>query len=251
MATKLIKKIEFKGKLTLMTGLHIGGTNSSMQIGGIDKSVIRNPLSNQPFIPGSSLKGKMRSLFEVSIGKMGPGIGRDVKNGPATEGPSADLYGNAVNEGQKPSRLIVRDCNLLGAINKNGERDLSIEEFAEKTEIPFTEGKTEVVIDRITSAANPRQIERVPAGAIFALTLVLNVWEQDGNEAVLLDNLFKSLELLKDDYLGGSGSRGYGQVSIEIESIREKSSDGYYGLEHGEIKERTKEFSARINKLKG
>lgn len=243
MATKLIKKIEFKGKLTLMTGLHIGGTNSSMQIGGIDKSVIRNPLTNRPYIPGSSLKGKLRSLLQVSLGQvksMEKPMGGNVYNISTDDGIDADLFGNATGDKrQKPSRIIVRDCELINH-----------EELLIKTEIPYTEGKTEVVIDRITSAASPRQIERVPAGAIFALTLVLNVWEQDGNEAVLLDNLFKSLELLKDDYLGGSGSRGYGQVSIEIESIQEKSTDGYYGKEHGEIKERTKEFSARINKLK-
>lgn len=251
MATKLNKKIEFRGKLILKTGLHIGGTNSSMQIGGIDKSVIRNPLTNQPFIPGSSLKGKMRSLFEISIGTTGPGVGSKVIHGPATIGPSSDLYGNATNEQQKPSRIFVRDCNLCCARNISTGEELSIEAFLEKTEIPFTEGKTEVVIDRITSAANPRQIERVPAGAVFTLNMVLNIWEQDNNEDTLIRNLFKSLELLKDDYLGGSGSRGYGQVGIEIESVLEKTTNDYFGNEIALPKDRTNEFSTWINKLKG
>lgn len=249
MANKLLKKIEFQGKLVLKTGLHIGGTNSNMQIGGIDKSVIRNPLTNQPFIPGSSFKGKMRSLFEVSIGQIGGSVG-NVNNGPANSGPSSDLYGNATNDRQKPSRLIVRDCNLKGAINLSTGQSFTIEEFAEKTEIPFTEGKTEVVIDRITSAANPRQIERVPAGAVFSLNMVLNIWEQDNNESIIFDNLFKSLELLKDDYLGGHGSRGYGQISIEIDEVLEKSTDDYFGKENSKPKDRTNEFSTRINKLK-
>jgi CRISPR-associated protein Csm3 len=249
MANKLLKKIEFQGKLVLKTGLHIGGTNSSMQIGGIDKSVIRNPLTNQPFIPGSSFKGKMRSLFEVSIGQIGGSVG-NVSNGPANSGPSSDLYGNATNDRQKPSRLIVRDCSLKGAINLSTGQSFTIEEFAEKTEIPFTEGKTEVVIDRITSAANPRQIERVPAGAVFSLNMVLNIWEQDNNESTLIDNLFKSLELLKDDYLGGHGSRGYGQISIEIDQVLEKSTDDYFGKENSKPKDRTDEFSIRITKLK-
>jgi CRISPR-associated protein Csm3 len=243
MTTRLIKKIEFRGKLTLETGLHIGGTNSSMQIGGIDKSVIRNPITNRPFIPGSSLKGKLRSLLQVSSGELKTlekPMGGNVYNISTDDKSDADLFGNASGDKrQKPSRLIVRDCELINH-----------EELLAKTEIPYTEGKTEVVIDRITSAASPRQIERVPAGAVFELNLVLNIWEQDQNETTLLDNLFKALELLKDDYLGGSGSRGYGQVNIIIEKIQEKTTDGYYGNEKGVIIDRTVEFSNRINKLK-
>lgn len=243
MTTRLIKKIEFQGKLTLATGLHIGGTNSSMQIGGIDKSVIRNPITNRPFIPGSSLKGKLRSLLQVSSGELRSlekPMGGNVFNVATDDKSDADLFGNATGDKrQKPSRLIVRDCELINH-----------EELLSKTEIPYTEGKTEVVIDRITSAASPRQIERVPAGAIFDLNLILNIWEQDQNEKTLLDNLFKSLELLKDDYLGGSGSRGYGQVLISIEKVQEKSTDGYYGNDQGVIVDRTADFSNRINKLK-
>ena len=167
-------------------------------------------------------------------------MGGNVVNVSTDDQEDADLYGNATgDEKQKPSRLIIRDCDLINHA-----------ELLSKTEIPFTEGKTEVVIDRITSAASPRQIERVPAGAQFRLNLILNVWEQDGNETTLIDNVFKSLELLKDDYLGGSGSRGYGQVSIEIEKILEKTTDEYYGRQKGEIKDRTGEFSDRIHKLK-
>lgn len=243
MTTMLIKKIEFQGKLVLATGLHIGGTNSSMQIGGIDKSVIRNPITNRPFIPGSSLKGKLRSLLQVCSGELKTlekPMGGNVFNVSTDDKSDADLFGNATGDKrQKPSRLIVRDCELVNH-----------EELLLKTEIPYTEGKTEVVIDRITSAASPRQIERVPAGAIFELNLVLNIWEQDKNEKTLLDSLFKALELLKDDYLGGSGSRGYGQVAIQIEKILEKSTESYYGKEQGVITDRTAEFSNRIQKLR-
>ncbi|HAJ98958.1 MAG TPA: type III-A CRISPR-associated RAMP protein Csm3 [Bacteroidales bacterium] len=243
MANKLLKKIEFSGILTLKTGLHIGGTNSSMQIGGIDKSVIRNPLTNQPFIPGSSLKGKMRSLLQVakgSIKEMDRPMGGNVYFVSTDDGPDADLFGNATgNRSQKPSRLIVRDCNLVNA-----------DELLDKTEMSYTEGKTEVVIDRITSAANPRQIERVPAGARFRMNLVLNIWEQDNNADILMNNLFKSLELLRDDYLGGSGSRGYGQISIEIEKITEKSSEKYYGVANATPVDISNKYVDQINKLK-
>lgn len=232
---KLLKKIEITGRIICKTGLHIGGSNTSMSIGGIDNSVIRNPLDGKPYIPGSSLKGKLRALLQISTGsieKLKKPSG-DVIYSVTKSGPDADLFGNATGDksdkednaesensnkkiNQKPSRLIVRDCYLI--------KD---KELLEKTEIPYTEGKTEVVIDRITSAANPRQIERVPAGAEFGLNMILNIWNDD-DEPSLMSNLFKSFELLSDDYLGGNGSRGYGQVSIVIEDILEKGTDTFY-----------------------
>lgn len=238
MANKLLKKIEITGTITLLTGLHIGGTNSSMSIGGIDKAVIRNPLTNQPFIPGSSLKGKMRSLLEVATGNIGGPSGGQVQNGPSKTGIAADLFGNAINEGQKPSRIIVRDCIMTNA-----------KEVLEKTELPYTEGKTEVVIDRITSAAMPRQIERVPGGAQFSLNLVVNVWEQDNNEKKLMDCMFESLQLLKDDYLGGHGSRGYGQVAFYIQDVKEKSVSDFYTGTKNEATPIRENYITAINKL--
>ncbi|MDQ3846424.1 MAG: type III-A CRISPR-associated RAMP protein Csm3 [Bacteroidota bacterium] len=238
MANKLLKKVEINGTITLLTGLHIGGTNSSMSIGGIDKAVIRNPLNNQPYIPGSSLKGKMRNLLEVATGNIGGPTGGQVKNGPSKSGSAADLFGNATSDAQKPSRIIVRDCTLVNA-----------EDVLRKTELPYTEGKTEVVIDRITSAAMPRQNERVPGGAQFTLNLVVNIWEQDNNEKELLDNVFKCLELLHDDYLGGHGSRGYGQITFQITAIDEKSVADYYGQEQAQPLSIMSRYQKQIDKL--
>lgn len=227
MSKKLLKKIEISGTITLKTGLHIGSTNSSMSIGGIDKGVIRNPVNNQPFIPGSSLKGKLRSLLEISLGHFDKGIS---EFGPAKSGPSAELFGNADKQNEQiPSRLIVRDAELLNP-----------EALLEATEIPYTEGKTEVVLDRITSSATPRQLERVPAGAEFSLGMVLNIWEGE-KEKELKNNLLKALRLLHDDYLGGHGSRGYGQVQIKIEKALEKSMDFYLG--ESQPKDVTGEFT--------
>jgi CRISPR-associated protein Csm3 len=83
--------------------------------------------------------------------------------------------------------------------------------------LPYTESKTEVAIDRVTSKANPRTFERVPAGAKFKLELVLNVFK-DEDEKSLKATLNQAIKLLEDDYLGGHGSRGYGQVKIELEN---------------------------------
>ena len=234
---KLLEKIEIIGTIVLETGLHIGGTNNSMSIGGIDKGVIRNPLNNQPYIPGSSLKGKMRALYEQSLSEFGPGVGRGIQFGPSKDigKTPAQIFGNATGgSDQRPSRLIVRDAYLLDA-----------EELLRKTDLPYTEGKTEVVIDRVTSAANPRQIERVPAGAKFKMNMVLNIYE---NEAIGITNVLHCLKLLKDDYLGGSGSRGYGQVTFIDIKILKKTIKGYYG-QNESVEDITDDFSTYLQKL--
>ncbi len=95
----------------------------------------------------------------------------------------------------------------------------------------------------------PRQNERVPAGARFRLNLILNIWEQDQNEEQLINILFTSLQLLSDDYLGGHGSRGYGQVSINIEKMVEKGSDSYYNGMEKDGKSIIEKYKAQIDKL--
>lgn len=202
MSIKLEKKVIYTGTITLKTGLHIGGTNASLNIGGPDKFVVRNPLTNIPYIPGSSLKGKMRSLVEIANG--------ETNNGKASNNPKSkagQLFGTAGDsDANRPSRLIVRDAEL----------DIDATDFS-NTDLPYTESKTEVAIDRVTSKANPRTFERVPAGAKFKLELVLNVFE-DEDEIGLKATLNQAIKLLEDDYLGGHGSRGYGQVKIELEN---------------------------------
>lgn len=195
---KLKKKIIYTGTIVLKTGLHIGGTNTALNIGGPDKFVVRNPITQLPYIPGSSLKGKMRSLIELAYG--------ETNNGSVTKDPNTKagkLFGVAseIDNGH-PSRIIVRDGEL-----KNPE-ELS------NTDLLYTESKTEVNINRITAKANPRTFERVPTGARFNLEMVLNVFDGDDEEE-LKSTIKKAIELLEDDYLGGNGSRGYGQVVFE------------------------------------
>jgi CRISPR-associated protein Csm3 len=216
---QLLKKIVFSGYVEALTGLMIGASNSGMAIGGPDKQVIRNPRTNLPYIPGSSLKGKMRSLLELFDGT----FSTDGKYGPTTNAShrAAKLFGYINNDEkvnnlpkQRPSRLLVRDGELLNP-----------EDFP-NTDLPYTEAKTENNLNRITAAANPRTFERVPKGAKFALELVLNVFDDD-NESELLNDLLVALRLVHDDYLGGGGSRGNGQVRFELTKVVERTAEHY------------------------
>ncbi|MCC8186832.1 MAG: type III-A CRISPR-associated RAMP protein Csm3 [Bacteroides sp.] len=215
MSKKLIKKILYTGTITLKTGLHIGGTNAALNIGGPDNFVVRNPISNIPYIPGSSLKGKMRALVEIFNG--------ETYNGKPTNdihSKAGALFGvSGDNKQSRPSRLIVRDAEL----------DTKSCDFSQ-TDLLYTESKTEVSIDRVTAKANPRTLERVPAGARFRLNMVLNVFEGE-NEDALRNTLEQAILLLHDDYLGGHGSRGYGQIEINYQE-ETKSHDKYLGR-HG------------------
>lgn len=228
---KINKKIKLTGVIKAETGLHIGGTNVGMAIGGADNTVVRNPISNQPYIPGSSLKGKMRSLLEKLEGKIGEKQDNTIINGPYhlnVNDPICLIFGTLpekirkqINSDQPVSRLIVRDCPLT----QQSARQL---EGLKSTDMPFTEVKTEVVIDRITSSATPRQLERVPAGAEFELGIILNIYEGD-DEKMLLEKIFQSLQLVQDDYLGGKGTRGSGQVSFRLNPLKYKSELEYQG----------------------
>ena len=220
---KLTKKIVYSGTITLLTGLHIGGTNAALNIGGPDKFVVRNPINNIPYIPGSSLKGKMRALIEIYHRcvdieyEKKSDIVKSVRASSDPESISGYLFGVSVDSKSKESkhyasRLVVRDAALIIK-----DELLGIDEnFFSNTDLPYTESKTEVAIDRVMAKATPRTYERVPAGAKFQLNMVLNIYEGD-NENQLKKTLMQALQLLHDDYLGGHGSRGYGQIQVDID----------------------------------
>ena len=223
MATpRLREKILIKGTVIVETGLLIGGSSSALEIGGTDKQVVRNPINKRPYIPGSSLKGKMRSLFELSRGQLGYDANSKAY-GPTLnkDHEAAQLFGfikdrnNRDGATQQPSRLIVRDGELQ---NPDELRN---------TELLYTEIKAENSIDRITAEANPRFFERVPRGAEFGLNLVLNIFEGDRNADSMLDWVFEAMKLVQDDYLGGCGSRGNGQIRFEIESVTRRTREYY------------------------
>jgi CRISPR-associated protein Csm3 len=213
---KLIEKIFIQGIIILKTGLHVGGAKTAMDIGGLDSPVIKTP-NGVPYIPGSSLKGKLRSL----LAKDKNGAQREHEDDPMIK----KIFGYAGNnkQGQEKdpeiTRLIVRDAYL--------DQKLFEIKFPAKEvvlETSFTEGKYENTIDRKSGkagGAGPRQIERVPAGAVFNFELVLDVYGK-AEKTEMLQLLNRGFELLEKDYLGGSGTRGYGQVEIELNENSQK-----------------------------
>ena len=208
------------GTIKLHTGLHIGSGNTEMHIGGTDNPVIKNPITQHPYIPGSSIKGKMRSLLEWDLGVVGLTQGKPLSFEhieKTTDKESAKallkLFGGAPKPGIEdslieevgPTRLSFWDCSLA---------EDWVEEMNQKN-LMLTEVKMENSIDRIKGTAeNPRNTERVPAGSRFIFRVSMRVHEGDDNlEAILLRGL-KLLELVG---LGGSGSRGYGKLEIQLD----------------------------------
>jgi CRISPR-associated protein Csm3 len=257
----LLGKLRLTSTLLVETGLHIGGGGENLNIGGLDKPVVRDPITRHPYLPGSSIKGKLRSILE-----------RLLPNKPLNRKGSRDTYryesddlesgftevgreqfiafegartchisrlfgstgvscwipsdivrsqnleatGNSKNiEGVEclkakgrnaPARLIVRDSHLL---TTSAEKLKKID-----TGLYMTEWKFENGLDRITAAANPRQVERVPAGSEFRFELVYTI--EDTIQAIEdLKNLAIAVAILEDDALGGHGSRGYGKVKFQ------------------------------------
>ena len=167
---QLVGKLILSGELRCETGLHIGAGKGSLEIGGADNPVVKDAFG-LPYIPGSSLRGRIRSLLENALGLTSP----------------AELVYLSKRKGQE-----VR-------IHQSDRPDDEI-----------TEVKSENAIDRITSQANPRTLERVPAGARFHVRMVLDVLCEE--DKALAARLIEGLRLLEDDALGGGGSRGSGRV---------------------------------------
>ncbi len=215
---RLIKKIIRRYEIELLTGLHVGGNKENIEIGGMDNPVIRDPLSNEPYIPGSSIKGKMRSLLEISAGI--PEVGGGSQKNKSEEANKINRAFGYAND-DLPSALIFGDAFLTE------ETKQQLKNIRDRLDAEYTELKFENVINRITGKADhPRQTERVPKGAKFEFEIIMNIWEYDNgqtNEQELNEMLEKGIKLLENDYLGGSGSRGYGRIKIkELENTRKE-----------------------------
>jgi CRISPR-associated protein Csm3 len=224
---RLLATIKIHGKIRTITGLHIGGNDTGLSIGGVDSVVIRNGLDGKPYIPGSTLKGKMRCLLERIYT---PGKLYEVGNSRVFKLDTLETYKDpekgfifhlfgitpheveALDEKAQamPTRLIFRDAPLSAESVEKLESSLYLD-------IPYTQVKTEVVIDRITSSATPRQIERVPADVYFDYEIIFNVYKE--SDLRWLKYLTEGMDLLEHDYIGGMGSRGYGQIHFETRVV--------------------------------
>ena len=205
-----------EARLELLTGLRIGGGDTEMQIGGVDNTVIKHPITQSPYIPGSSLKGKMRSLLEWRSGAVKEAPLDKSAYGSARGAVQAEirrilqLFGTGGGESKDdpqfaaeigPSRLAFWDCAL------SAQWEQSVRENNQS----LVEVKSENRINRISGVAeHPRNTERVPSGASFDFRLSVRTLDGDGED--LLDMVLQGLKLIEFDSLGGSGSRGYGKV---------------------------------------
>jgi CRISPR-associated protein Csm3 len=223
-----IKKLE--GKIILRSGLHIGSGNMEMHIGGTDSPVIKHPHTLEPYIPGSSFKGKVRSLLEMESGLMIYTEGNVVKSETlkkVNDNPELKskceailkIFGSSGADkedetGFGPTRVSFADCYLDDEWRKKAGDNRWL----------LTEEKSENVINRIKGTAeNPRFIERVPEGTKFKFLVTFKVLQS--GDAELFDTvLLKGLKLLEMDALGGNGSRGYGRISFKFndEEMNEK-----------------------------
>jgi CRISPR-associated protein Csm3 len=265
-------KVLVTGKIKAETGLFMGGSTVGLDIGGVDSAVIKDSEA-KPYIPGSSLKGKMRSLSEKDEGlatdenrvwvvkpdekgKKGISIhlcdeedckicnifGRTNGDFPKIDNSMTNRISreNVTIKSTTPTRLIVRDCHFIeeSLIPDDIRKDLhdqeeikkALEDVKKRLDLEWTQVKFENVIDRITSAANPRQMERVPEGAEFEFEMIYNVFNESDKSN--LKDVFMAMELVEHDYLGGSGSRGYGKVKFKDMGVYWNSKADY---ENGEV----------------
>ncbi len=213
----MAKQPTLKGKLIitatlkLVTGLHIGASKEFAPIGAVDSPFIRDALTNQPIIPGSSLKGKMRTLLAKV--RTNDYFLNDIDKDPEV---IKRLFGSTAKDEARAARLQFYDIFLTqDSYDRLTKLDL---------DTYIGEVKFENSISRATAVANPRQIERVPAGAEFAFKLIYNIEDEDKDRIKEdLATIREGLELLQFDYLGGSGSRGYGKIALKDFYVEEKT----------------------------
>lgn len=224
-----------RGKIKCETGLHIGGSKEKLEIGGVDSIVVRSPRTDYPYIPGSSIKGKMRHLLEYITGAVGDPIivvKKDSKDeseriqanlGNVSKAKEiVRLFGIGANEREEASmkfigltRLAVRDAFPDEATKVMWKEALG-------SDANFTEYKAENTIDRLTSAANPRFIERVVEGSVFDFEMAYSLYQMTEQEDYAemankdVELLLTGLRLLENVGLGKSGSRGYGKISLHF-----------------------------------
>jgi len=205
--SEFVGRLIIRGQIIVESGLHIG-TGAAEGIGLIDNYTIRDPLTQRPMIPGSSIKGRLRHALDQLLSQDHPQVNR--------------LFGHAPQDQEgSHTRIFVRDCHLI-------EDEKMLEELSSLS-TPYVEVKSENRIDRATGLAkDPRQTERLPAGSKLTFELVYNLYDESESSEDL-QNLRAAVRFVEDEYLGGSGSRGYGRVLFQVQNLEWKSKDSYLG----------------------
>lgn len=198
----ILDKIIIKAELRLLTGMHIGKSNDFAPIGAVDSVVITDPVTKQPLIPGSTLKGKLRTML-AKLETEGPSLNKHNEDSDIIK----RLFGASSPEIVE-SRLQFYDIFLNNAEELENK----------KMDLTYTEIKFENTINRTTAVAMPRQLERVPAGAKFDFKLVYNCEDASDLEEDI-ENLARALKMIQLDYIGGSGTRGYGKIAFSDFSV--------------------------------
>jgi CRISPR-associated protein Csm3 len=232
LSVNLYGRVFIRGNIKVLTGLHIGSPGT-MSIGGVDNAIIRDPLTNRPYIPGSSLRGKLRSLWEKLQGAsltqyISSTKGKEVRihvcNDPTEYAKClvCPIYGVPGDKpSSSPTRLIVRDTFIDDETAEQLDTEL-------RTDLPLAEVKWETAIDRVTSAATPRPIERIPAGVTFTnFEMIYSIYEAGDLDRFI--HVIDAMQLLEDDYLGGLGSRGSGKIcftdiELSVRATRPKNN---------------------------
>jgi CRISPR-associated protein Csm3 len=210
---KLKEYVEIQGTILLREGLRIGGTKEAVGIGETDNPIIRHPITRKPYIPGSSIKGKIRSLLEQKYSEASQRTGRPCDCANCF---ICSLFGcGSPTKGNEPSRLIFRDATLVAESEK---------ELEEALPGSFVEVKTEIAMDRNkgrTIQGSLRQQERIPAGAKFDFSFTVRLFEEDGSKRKdYFTKLSEAFEMVEKDYVGGGGTRGYGQAEFWTKDMK-------------------------------
>lgn len=196
-------KLKIEAVLKVVTGLHIGGSSAFSPIGAVDSPVIQDTRTGRPIVPGSSLKGKLRTL-----------LAKHLSSGTLSSTPNSDpedvkhLFGAS-------DPIVVSRLQFADAFVTNAE---------ELSAVGLREVKFENGIDRCSGQANPRQIERVISGVKFGVVIIYDLSNESEIEEDM-KNLATAMRLLQIDYLGGHGTRGSGRVSFEEIKLSSVESD--------------------------
>ena len=208
--------------IELVSWLHIWAGKESLKIWWIDSPVVKHPLTNIPYIPWSSIKGRMRGLLEMKKWEYSSKTGKDEKTGEektlylSSEDPTKDCakYFGCAWDKKISSRLLFSDFAL--DITQEIVKPYITEKWIMKSN--FFEDKAENTIPRFNSGtAKPRHIERIPSWVKFIW--YITVIQDDVVDNDTVKNLLEEwISLVEMTFLWWSWSRWYGRVKFTFDT---------------------------------